>query len=187
MKIRLIKNPRYLENGNIDCEVFFDGLAQPVPFTAGADDTEATGQQIWRELQSGKWGEPAPFSVTSEMTEAARDEKRREIEAWRAKQEAQPFTFEWGGRVWNGGPDSLARIVPAAMAAKEGASGETLGWGDASNRVVSLTIVQLQDLATAMAQVQMERNADIYRRQRDMKDHLAGLEDLNAIRAFSVE
>ncbi|EJH4501879.1 phage tail protein [Cronobacter sakazakii] len=46
---------------------------------------------------------------------------------------------------------------------------------------------QLQDLATAMAQVQMERNADIYQRQRDMKDHLAGLEDLIAIRAFSVE
>ncbi len=36
-------------------------------------------------------------------------------------------------------------------------------------------------------ELQMERNADIYQRQRDMKDHLAGLEDLIAIRAFSVE
>ncbi|EFP69570.1 conserved hypothetical protein [Shigella dysenteriae 1617] len=32
-----------------------------------------------------------------------------EIEAWRTEQEAKPFTFEWNGRVWNAGPNSLGR------------------------------------------------------------------------------
>ncbi|MUZ11417.1 hypothetical protein GLN30_25275, partial [Shigella flexneri] len=52
-----------------------------VPYTATADDVAPTGQQIWQELQSGKWGEIAPFTVTPEMLEAAREARRQEIEA----------------------------------------------------------------------------------------------------------
>ncbi|MEB6547377.1 DUF4376 domain-containing protein, partial [Escherichia coli] len=97
MKILDIKNAHYLENGAIDCEVLFEGMDDPVPYTATPEDTAKTGQQIWQELQSGKWGEIAPFSVTPEMLEAAKAAKRQEIEAWRTEQEAQPFTFEWNG------------------------------------------------------------------------------------------
>ncbi|EFS14382.1 hypothetical protein SF2457T_1559 [Shigella flexneri 2a str. 2457T] len=35
---------------------FFDDRDQAVPYTATADDVAPTGQQIWQELQSGKWG-----------------------------------------------------------------------------------------------------------------------------------
>ncbi|WP_171768001.1 DUF4376 domain-containing protein, partial [Shigella flexneri] len=47
-----------------------------------------------------------------------REARRQEIEAWRAEQEAKPLTFEWNGRIWNAGPDSLGRLSPVVMLAK---------------------------------------------------------------------
>ncbi|HDI8408119.1 TPA: DUF4376 domain-containing protein, partial [Escherichia coli] len=145
------------------------------------------GQQIWQELQSGKWGEIAPFTVTSEMLEAAKDAKKREIEAWRTEQEAQPFTFEWNGRTWNAGPDSLARLYPAVMASKSDTARKTMVWGDAENQQVKLSMQKLDELLTAMAQAQVDRNDEIYRRQREMKQELNSLEDLNSVRNFIVK
>ncbi|HDI5990780.1 TPA: DUF4376 domain-containing protein, partial [Escherichia coli] len=101
--------PRYTESGAIDCEVLFEGMDEAVPYAATPEDTATTGQQIWQELQSGKWGEIAPFTITPELIAAAKDAKKREIEAWRTEREALPFTFEWNGRTWNAGPDSMAR------------------------------------------------------------------------------
>ncbi|EFC9346644.1 DUF4376 domain-containing protein [Escherichia coli] len=187
MKILDIKNAHYLESGAIDCEVLFEGMEAPVPYTATPDDTAKTGQQIWQELQSGKWGEIAPFTVTPELIAAAKDTKKREIEAWRTEQEAQPFTFEWNGRTWNAGPDSLARLYPVVMAAKSDTARTTLAWGDADNQQVKLSMPELEELAAAMAQAVVERNDEIYRRQREKKEALDTLEDLDAIRAFNVE
>ncbi|MDC6786791.1 DUF4376 domain-containing protein, partial [Escherichia coli] len=85
MKIRAVKgirNAHYLENGAVDCEVLFEGETEFVPYTAMQDDTAPTGQRIWEELQSGKWGGIAPFTVTPELIAAAKDAKKREIEAW---------------------------------------------------------------------------------------------------------
>lgn len=186
MKILDIKNAHYLENGAIDCEVLFEGMDDPVPYTATPEDTAKTGQQIWQELQSGKWGEIAPFSVTPELIAAAKDAKKREIEAWRTEQEALPFTFEWNGRTWNAGPDSMARIAPVVMAAKSDTARTALAWGDADNQQVKLSMPELEELATAMAQAQVDRNDEIYRRQREMKQKLNNLDDLRSIRAFDV-
>ncbi|HGU4446773.1 TPA: DUF4376 domain-containing protein, partial [Escherichia coli] len=80
MQIKEITSPRYTESGAVDCEVLFEGETEFVPYTAMQDDTALTGQRIWEELQSGKWGEIAPFTVTPEMLEAAKDAKKREIE-----------------------------------------------------------------------------------------------------------
>ncbi len=77
--------------------VEFSGMEMPLPYTASANDTAETGRQIWQELQSGRWGEIAPFTVTPELIAVAKDARKREIEAWRTEQEAQPFTFEWRG------------------------------------------------------------------------------------------
>lgn len=186
MKILDIKNAHYLESGAIDCEVLFEGMEAPVPYTATLDDTAKTGQQIWQELQSGKWGEIAPFTVTPEMLEAAKDAKKREIEVWRTEQEAQPFTFEWNGRTWNAGPDSLARLYPVVMAAKSDTARTTLAWGDADNQQVKLSMPELEELAAAMAQAQVDRNDEIYRRQREMKQELNNLNDLRSIRAMAI-
>ncbi|EEW1633813.1 DUF4376 domain-containing protein [Escherichia coli] len=185
IKIKEIKNARRLENGAIDCEVLFEGMEDFIPYTATAEDTATTGQQIWQELQSGKWGEIAPFSVTPELIAAAKDAKKREIEAWRTEQEAQPFTFEWNGRTWNAGPDSMARIAPVAMAAKVAGARATLGWGDAANNLVTLTMAQLQELTAAMAQAQVDRNNGIYQHQREMKEQLSRLSTLDEVRALT--
>ena len=186
MQVKAITRPRYLESGAIDCDVLFEGMEEPIPYTATAEDTAETGRQIWQELQSGKWGEIAPFSVTPELIAAAKAAKKQQINAWRTEQEAQPFTFEWNGRTWNGGADSISRIAPVAMATKVAGTRSTLGWGDAANNLVTLTMAQLQELAAAMAQAQVERNDEIYRRQREMKQKLNSLEDLHSIRKLVV-
>ncbi|MXE01037.1 DUF4376 domain-containing protein, partial [Escherichia coli] len=154
MKILDIKNAHYLESGAIDCEVLFEGMDDPVPYTATPEDTAKTGQQIWQELQSGKWGEIAPFTVTPE---------------------SQPFTFEWNGHTWNAGPDSIARLSPVVMAAKSDTARTALAWGDADNQQVKLSMPELEELAAAMAQAQVDRNDDIYQRQREMKEELNNL------------
>ncbi|HAX1711317.1 TPA: DUF4376 domain-containing protein [Escherichia coli] len=187
MKILDIKNAHYLENGAIDCEVLFEGMDDPVPYTATPEDTAKTGQQIWQELQSGKWGEIVPFSVTPELIEAAKEAKKREIELWRTEQEAQPFTFEWNGRTWNAGPDSMARLYPVVMAAKSDTARDVMAWGDADNQQVKLSMPELEELAAALAQAQVDRNAEIYQRQRELKEELSSLGDLNSVRNFIVE
>ncbi|ELP1736417.1 TPA: DUF4376 domain-containing protein [Escherichia coli] len=186
MQIKEITSPRYTESGAIDCDVLFEGMEDPLPYTATPEDTATTGQQIWQELQSGKWGEIAPFTVTPEMLEAAKDAKKREIEVWRTEQEAQPFTFEWNGRTWNAGPDSLARLYPVVMAAKSDTARTTLAWGDADNQQVKLSMPELEELAAAMAQAQVDRNDEIYRRQREMKEELSSLVDLRSIREMTI-
>ncbi|TGB68944.1 DUF4376 domain-containing protein [Escherichia sp. E4930] len=186
MQVKEITNPRYTESGAIDCDVLFEGMDTPIPYTATAEDTAETGQHIWQELQSGKWGEIAPFSVTPEMLEAAKAAKRQEIEAWRTEQEAQPFTCEWNGRTWNAGPDSMARIAPVVMAAKSDAARDVMTWGDADNQQVQLSMSELEELAAAMAQAQADRNDEIYQRQREMKEELNNLEDLHSIREMTI-
>ncbi|EHR8766023.1 DUF4376 domain-containing protein [Escherichia coli] len=189
MKIRAVKgirNAHYLENGAVDCEVLFEGEREFVPYTAMQDDTAPTGQRIWEELQSGKWGGIAPFTVTPELIAAAKDAKKMEIEAWRTEQEALPFTFEWNGRTWNADPDSMARLYPVVMAAKSDTARTALAWGDADNQQVKLLMPELEELAAAMAQAQVDRNDEIYQRQREMKEELNNLDDLHSIRKLAI-
>ncbi|ELO4846853.1 TPA: DUF4376 domain-containing protein [Escherichia coli] len=186
VEIKEIINPRYTENSAVDCDVWFDGQPQPVPYTATPDDTSTIGKRIWQELQSGKWGEIATFTVTPELIAAAKDAKKREIELWRAEQESQPFTFEWNGRAWNAGPDSMARLYPAVMASKSDTARKTMVWGDAENQQVKLSMPELEELAAAMVQAQVDRNDEIYQRQREMKQELNNLKDLHSIRKLVV-
>ncbi|EAB6759026.1 DUF4376 domain-containing protein [Salmonella enterica] len=185
-EIAAIRNARYLENGAVDCEVLFSDLANFLPYTATSTDSAETGRRVWQELQSGKWGDIAPFNVTKEMLEAAKAAKHQEIEAWREQQESQPFTFEWNGHTWNAGPDSLSRLSPVTVAAKAENARDVFVWGDASNQQVHLTMAQAGELAAAMAQASMDRNNEIYLRQREMKEALEKLCDLGSIREMTI-
>ncbi|EKR7604070.1 TPA: DUF4376 domain-containing protein [Escherichia coli] len=186
MKIKDIKNPQSLESGAVDCEVLFFSMDEYLPYTATQEDTTRTGRQIWQELQSGKWGKIASFTITPELIAAAKDAKKREIEAWRTEQEAQQFTFKWNGRTWNAGPDSLARLYPVVMAAKSDTARNVMTWGDADNQQVKLSMPELEELTAAMAQAQVDRNDEIYQRQREMKEELNNLNDLRSIRAMVI-
>ncbi|EAA7255237.1 DUF4376 domain-containing protein, partial [Salmonella enterica subsp. enterica serovar Newport] len=52
------------------------------------------------------------------------------------------------------------------------------------NQQVKMSMPELEELATAMAQAVVDRNDEIYQRQRQMKDELDGLNNLADIRAF---
>ncbi|WP_044152129.1 tail fiber assembly protein, partial [Escherichia coli] len=134
MNIQEIKKPRYLESGVIDCEVLFEGMDTPIPYTATAEDTAETGQRIWEELQGGKWGEIAPFTITPELIAAAKDAKKRETQARRTEQEAQPFTFKRNGRTWNAGPAPLAPLYTVVTAAKTEPRRTAIPQGPAGNQ-----------------------------------------------------
>ncbi|MJY47766.1 DUF4376 domain-containing protein, partial [Escherichia coli] len=76
---------------------------------------------------------------------------------------------------------------PVVMAAgAETGQREVVTWSDADNQQVKLSIPELEELAAAMAQAQVERNDEIYRRQREMKEELNNLEDLRSIREMTV-
>ncbi|MBM2913116.1 DUF4376 domain-containing protein [Escherichia coli] len=190
--ITAVRNAAYNEYGAITCEVQFEGAVdtrgEPIwsPFTATSSDVTDYGRQLYHDLVNGKYGTVSPFTVSPEMLSAAKAAKRQEIETWRAEQESQPFTFEWNGRTWNAGPDSMARLYPAVMASKSDTARKTMVWGDAENQQVKLSMPELEELAAAMAQAQVDRNDEIYRRQREMKEELSSLVDLRSIREMAI-
>ncbi|HBB4983403.1 TPA: DUF4376 domain-containing protein [Escherichia coli] len=190
--ITAVRNAAYNEYGAITCEVQFEGAVdtrgEPIwsPFTATSSDVTDYGRQLYHDLVNGKYGTVSPFTVSPEMLSAAKAAKRQEIETWRAEQELQPFTFEWNGRTWNAGPDSMARLYPAVMASKSDTARKTMVWGDAENQQVKLSMPELEELAAAMAQAQVDRNDEIYRRQREMKEELSSLVDLRSIREMTI-
>ncbi|EAW2051994.1 DUF4376 domain-containing protein, partial [Salmonella enterica subsp. enterica] len=54
------------------------------------------------------------------------------------------------------------------------------------NQQVHLTMAQAGELAAAMAQAQVNRNDEIYQRQREMKDQLSLLSTLDEVRALTL-
>ncbi|HAN6565408.1 TPA: DUF4376 domain-containing protein [Escherichia coli] len=192
--ITAVRNAAYNEYGAITCEVQFEGAVDAAsgeptwsPFTATSSDVTDYGRQLYHDLVNGKYGTVSPFTVSPEMLAAAKEAKRQEIEIWRTEQEVQPFTFEWNGRTWDAGPDSMARLYPAVLASKSDTARDVMTWGDADNQQVKLSMPELEELAAAMAQAVVERNDEIYRRQRELKEELSSLEDLNSIRKFMPE
>lgn len=191
--ITAVRNAAYNEYGAITCEVQFEGAVDAAsgeptwsPFTATSSDVTDYGRQLYHDLVNGKYGTVSPFTVSPEMLSAAKAAKRQEIETWRTEQETQSFTFEWNGRTWNAGPDSMARLYPAVMASKSDTARKTMVWGDAENQQVKLSMPELEELAAAMAQAQVDRNDEIYRRQREMKEQLSRLSTLDEVRALTV-
>ncbi len=73
------------------------------------------------------------------------------------------------------------------MAAKSDKVRDGMTWGDADNQQVKLSMPELEELAAAMVQAQVDRNDEIYRRQRELKEELNSLKDLNSVRNFIVE
>lgn len=190
--ITAVRNAAYNEYGAITCEVQFEGAVdtrgEPIwsPFTATSSDVTDYGRQLYHDLVNGKYGTVSPFTVSPEMLAVAKAAKRQEIETWRTEQETQSFTFEWNGRTWNAGPDSMARLYPAVMASKSDTARKTMVWGDAENQQVKLSMPELEELAAAMAQAQVDRNDEIYQRQREMKEQLSRLSTLDEVRALTV-
>ncbi|KAE9700592.1 DUF4376 domain-containing protein, partial [Enterobacteriaceae bacterium TzEc077] len=82
--------------------------------------------------------------------------------------------------------DSMARLYPVVISAKSVTARKNMVWGDAENQQVKLSMQQLDELLTAMVQAQVDRNDEIYRRQREMKQELNNLDDLLSIREMTI-
>ncbi|WP_208480672.1 DUF4376 domain-containing protein, partial [Escherichia coli] len=70
------------------------------------------------------------------------------------------------------------------MASKSDMARDVMTWGDADNQQVKLSMPELEELAAALALAQVDRNDEIYQRQRQMKNVLDSLNNLADIRAF---
>ena len=186
MKIIDIKAMKYLEDGSVACEVLFEDGADYIPYLAVKNDSAATGRAVWISLMSGEFGEISPFTVTPDMLAAAREVKKQEINAWRDRQENRSVIFGFNGHAWDGGKASQSRLSPVIAAAQAGMLPPGFFWTDADNHDVELTTEQLVQLAGAMTQVMVAEGFRIHERQRQMKEEVAALDTLEAIRSYPV-
>ncbi|ENP6620412.1 DUF4376 domain-containing protein [Escherichia coli] len=186
MKITDIKAMKYLEDGSVSCEVLFQDGTDYIPYRAVENDSAATGRAVWLSLMRGDFGEIRPFTVTEDMLATAREVKKQEINAWRDKQENGSIIFEFNGRGWDGGKASQARLSPVLAAAQADMLPPGFFWTDADNRDVELTTEELVQLAGAMTQAMVVEGFRIHERQRQMKEEVAALDTLEAIRSYPV-
>lgn len=186
MKIIDIKAMKYLEDGSVSCEVMFEGASGYIPYRAVANDSAATGRAVWISLMRGEFGEISPFTVTQDMLSTAREVKKQEINAWRDRQENGSVIFEFNGHAWDGGKASQSRLSLVIAAAQAGTLPPGFFWTDADNRDVELTTEQLVQLAGAMTQAMVVEGFRIHERQRQMKEEVAALDTLEAIRSYPV-
>lgn len=73
------------------------------------------------------------------------------------------------------------------MLAKSDTARDVMALNDANKRQVKLSVQQLDELLTVMVQAQVNRNDEIYLRQREMKEELSNLEDLKSVRDLMLE
>lgn len=190
--ITAVRNPYYNESGTINAEVQFegetnsDGTPRYLPFTAAEHDPMDYGRQLFADLKAGKYGPVTPFTVTPEMLTAAKQVKHAEINAWRDAQENGNIPFTLNGHRWDCGKASQTRLAPVVAVAKSGALPPGFFWTDADNIDVPMTADELAALEAAMQQNMVLQGFKIHERQRQMKEKLATLTDLNTIRQFTV-
>ncbi|ECJ2221579.1 DUF4376 domain-containing protein [Salmonella enterica] len=186
------RNGRYNENGTITAEVCFDGETGPdgtpryLPYTAAAHDDTPYGAQLYADLKEGNYGPVTPFTITPELITAAKAAKHAEISAWRNIQENGSIIFTLNGHNWDCGKVSQTRLAPVVAVAKSGALPPGFFWTDADNIDVPVTADGLTDLEAAMQQNMVIQGFKIHERQRQMKDELDKLTDLQAVRQYAV-
>lgn len=186
MNIISATNGVYTENGNIDCEVHFEGFDDFIPFTSSPDDSEEHGRQLYTDLKAGKYGPVTPFTVTPEMVTAAKAAKRAEINHWRDEQENGSYLFEHDGHKWDYGKSTQDRMSISLAMAKRGALPAGFAWTDGDNNIVPMDNAGLIALAAAIEQAMFEKGVQINQRQLQMKAEMEALTTLVDIRNYRV-
>jgi len=160
MKYTKIENARWTseDQTTIECDVYFEGLNGPAPFTANPDDTEDHGRAIFNELLGGKHGDIAAFtpvqpnSVVVAVPAPTLDElkilKIAEIAAWR-------YAEETGGIVVDGLPittdrDSQVAVTSAYANLKNGLI-SSVNWKTANGSWVTLELAEFEQIAKQVA------------------------------------
>ncbi|ELU8418661.1 DUF4376 domain-containing protein [Salmonella enterica] len=186
MNILSARNGAYTENGNIDCEVHFEGFPDFIMFTSSSGDTEEHGRQLYADLKAGKYGPVTPFTVTPEMIQSAKNAKHAEISAWRDQQENGNIIFTLNNHHWDCGKTSQSRLAPVTAVARAGQLPPGFFWTDADNTDVPMTADELTALETAMQKNMVIQGFKIHERQRQMKEDIDKLTDYKAIQNYAV-
>lgn len=179
-----VRHCRRLINGDIDCEVKLTATEGWFPFTASQSDPDAEGRQLYADIDAGKYGEVTPFALTDDMLNGLRRQKQDEISRWRDRQENGNIIFELDGHCWDGGKASQERLAPVVAAANAGMLPEGFFWTDADNHDIPANAGFLQQLEAAMVQAMVIQGFKIHERQRQMKEEVALLTEMNAILAY---
>ncbi|EGZ4270400.1 DUF4376 domain-containing protein [Salmonella enterica subsp. enterica serovar Lexington] len=186
MNIISARNGVYIENGNIDCEVHFEGFDDFIPFTSSPDDSEEHGRQLYADLKAGKYGPVTPFTVTPEMLQAAKDTRRAEVCAWRDAQENGNYLFDYNGHRWDYGKSTQDRMSISLVMAKRNALPADFAWTDGDNNIVPMDNAGLIALSAAIEQAMFEKGMQINQRQLQMKAEVEALTTLEAVKAYVV-
>ena len=103
------------------------------------------------------------------------------IQAWRDAEEAKPITFEYAGRVWDGGLVTRQRLQPvlALESLPEG-----FFWTDTGNSDVPVTLADLVALNQAHEAALVQEGFRIHALQRQMKTIIESM-TLEQLQQFS--
>lgn len=193
MKIIDARNATYNENGTIDADVLFaDSFAQDgitpryLPYTAAAHDPMDYGRQLYTDLMSGKYGSITPFTITPEMLTAAKATKHAEINDWRDTQENANYIFTFNNHQWDYGKSTQERLSLSVQMAKTNKLPTGFIWTDADNIDVPMAAGELLNLSDAIDQAMFVKGLEIHVRQRQMKEEVDKLTDLQAVRQYAV-
>ncbi|EKB5403367.1 DUF4376 domain-containing protein, partial [Salmonella enterica] len=100
------------------------------------------------------------------------------------RQENDNIIFELDGHRWDGGKASQERLSPVVVAAGAGILPEGFFWTDADNHDIPVSAAFLQKLEASMVQAMVMQGFRIHERQRQMKEEVAQMTDINAITSY---
>ncbi|EEG3089860.1 DUF4376 domain-containing protein [Salmonella enterica] len=129
------------------------------------------------KFENGKWVADLNTALT---------QKHAEINAWRNTQENASYTFKFRDHTWDYGKAAQNRLGPVAMQAKNGQLPEGFFWTDAHNHDIPVTPADIQALEAAMIGAMVIKGFEIHQRQRQMKEDVSGLANVNDILNYPV-
>lgn len=187
------RNATYNENGTIDADVLFDDVFESdgktpmwLPFTAAEHDPMDYGRQLFADLVAGKYGTVTPFTTTPDMLTATKAAKHAEINDWRDTQENANYIFTFNNHQWDYGKSTQERLSLSVQMAKSNKLPTGFIWTDADNIDVPMAAGELLNLSDAIDQAMFVKGLEIHMRQRQMKDEVDKLNDLQAVRQYAV-
>jgi hypothetical protein len=137
--LETVLNPVYANAAGtrINCGVKWKGEAEPWPFTADANDSEAHGRQIYALIVAGNFGPIAPMPTpTLEALKAA-----RRLEFNRLRETTFAAGVQFNNKLIETDSDSVSKLngaVTMALIAKSAGQPFNIDWTCADDSTISL-------------------------------------------------
>ncbi|EJM3830954.1 DUF4376 domain-containing protein [Salmonella enterica] len=177
---------------------YHDSLKQ-VYTDAGSfpDDTHEVSDDVWqtfagnnppegKERAAGEDGMPCWVDIPLPDIDDARSRKHDDINAWRNSQENANYTFPFNNRNWDYGKATQERLSLSVQMAKQNKLPDGFIWTDADNNDVPMTAGELLNLSDAIDQAMFTKGLQIHLRQRQMKEEIDKLTDVQAVLDYVV-